>query len=715
MYAMLTGKVPAANLGSVSLVEQRPDAPESLVQCFQKLTANDPGERFASLVEAVKKLRSAASDAPAAGGSADVAADPSSSGAAKASAATPPKRKPAEKAVPETTDKPTEKSIESVASAKDSPKQPTPEKTEDSKSKIVVPGLPDASAAIAATPSTLAINTKGKRRPPKSAGGKKPPAKKSSSTGDAEVTPQAAPVAKAGIPKMAYVIGGASLAGIVLLAATVFLVMSMMSGGDQVQVAEAPPAAEAGDDSEQAPAATSSTDDAESDPALDLESDPLPIETDPEPPVMPTPVAPAPSTPDSEPASGGATETVPADTVPETSDGGNTEASSKPVENPQPAGTTETPSEPATPEKPKTEPPATETKQEPEKPKPETPAKPEPPAKPKPPAKKAFAELPPVVALPALDAADALEPKTLGQIYATRDDQCFIRMRGGEGAFKGNRIFAMRNADGGTAERDWEVNLRDASAGGEVKIAHLSLNDKFQLVFQWQPAAKDDPAAAHLVNCALSMTSRGDTHVLLLRQPTQTPALEIDLKEPPIRQGMKFDTPPDPGKIRVELTGVKGVKSTIEPQPVVNAEKGEAWIKLQDGGGLVSLKVETDMKRELQLLITPHVQLNPDGRPERLVARQVQSAKANLQAAVNQWGMLVQQGQAIMKSKAPEQQKKQTEQYLRNYENELKTSQETLAKFEAFEQLLEKSKPQIGFRVFYDADGSEINLLVAGS
>jgi hypothetical protein len=314
-----------------------------------------------------------------------------------------------------------------------------------------------------------------------------------------------------------------------------------------------------------------------------------------------------------------------------------------------------------------------------------------------------------------LDSPEALEPKTLGSIYATRDDQCFIRMRGGEHAIKGNRVFAMRNAEGGTAERDWEINLRDSSASGEVKIAHLTLNDKFQLVFQWQAAAKDDPAAAHLINCALSMTSRGDTHVVFLRQPTKTPELDIDLKEAATRHSMKFDTLPDPDKIRLELKSVKGVKHTIEPQPVLNAEKGEAWIKLQDGGGIVSLRVETDMKRDLQMTITPHVRLNPDGKPDRLVVRQIQQVKSNLQAAVNQLSVMVQQGQAFMKSKAPEQQKKQTEQHLRNYENELKISQENLAKFEAFEQMLEKSKPQIGFRVFYDADGSEINLLIAGS
>jgi hypothetical protein len=68
-----------------------------------------------------------------------------------------------------------------------------------------------------------------------------------------------------------------------------------------------------------------------------------------------------------------------------------------------------------------------------------------------------------------------------------------------------------------------------------------------------------------------------------------------------------------------------------------------------------------------------------------------------------------------MKSKAPEEEKKQAAQHLRNYENELTISQDKLTKFQAFEQMLEKNSPQIEFRVFYDADGSEIDLLVAGS
>ena len=64
---------------------------------------------------------------------------------------------------------------------------------------------------------------------------------------------------------------------------------------------------------------------------------------------------------------------------------------------------------------------------------------------------------------------------------------------------------------------------------------------------------------------------------------------------------------------------------------------------------------------------------------------------------------------------APEQQKKQTEQLLRNYENELKASQELLEKFSKFEEMLNNTKPQLSLRVFYDADGSEVNLLMVGN
>jgi hypothetical protein len=120
-------------------------------------------------------------------------------------------------------------------------------------------------------------------------------------------------------------------------------------------------------------------------------------------------------------------------------------------------------------------------------------------AKPKPPEKAPFADMPDRVDLPALNASDALEPKVLGLVHTvrTREGQCYLRMRGGEGALRGNRVLSMRSADSGTAERDWDINLRDGSGGAEVTVARLSLNDQNQLVFQWLPAAQQDSAAGH--------------------------------------------------------------------------------------------------------------------------------------------------------------------------------------------------------------------------
>jgi hypothetical protein len=135
------------------------------------------------------------------------------------------------------------------------------------------------------------------------------------------------------------------------------------------------------------------------------------------------------------------------------------------------------------------------------------------------------------------------------------------------------------------------------------------------------------------------MTCRGQTHVLALRQPMQAAALEVNLKEAATRHTVKIESPPDPSKIRVEIKNVLGIQHTIEPHAVLMAEKGEAWIKLQDGGGLLALRAETDMRRDLQMVLTPYVQWTSDARPERLVVRQLAQTKAKLLAAVNHWGV----------------------------------------------------------------------------
>jgi hypothetical protein len=273
----------------------------------------------------------------------------------------------------------------------------------------------------------------------------------------------------------------------------------------------------------------------------------------------------------------------------------------------------------------------------------------------------------------------------------------------------------MRNANEGLAERDWEIFIKDSGGSNQTKIAHLSLKPDNNLVFQWQEEARNDPSAAFLSNCALSFNCRGDTHVAVLRQATQVQAMELNLKEAIFKGEWPIDAPPDPERIRMEIKGLTGAKFTIEPQPVVNADKGEAWVKLDDGGGLLALKIESELRKDFELTATPHIMAAKDARPERLNIRKLQQYKNQLQAAVAQWSIQVKNLEAITKSKAPEPQKKQAAAHLRNFQNELNTSQETLKKFEEFEKMLENTKPKLSFRLFFDADGSEVDLLRVGT
>lgn len=530
--------------------------------------------------------------------------------------------------------------------------------------KIVIPGAPDATSTQPATSDGLKIRVP-QRRAGQSSGLRRPAARR-----------------KVGLPKNYYVIGGAAFAGLVMLVAVAWIAVNL-SGGDQTQVAETSTA-----DPDSSDAAVTSASSAESDPGLDIVSRAFPEETDPELPIpstVPRPVA--------------ETRVPPEPVTPaESEDGSSTDlvADLAASEQLEPEDLTETPA-------------ADEAESQ-------SPAKPSPPA-PVMPDAAPFADLASNVNLPAVDSPDALEPTTLGVVHTirTREGQCYIRMRGGEYAMRGNRVFSMRNSDRGTADWDWDIQLRDGSEGTEIKIAHLALNDQLELQFQWMPAAQNDPATAHLMNCVFSLTCRGQTHTLALRQPMPATGLAVNLKESANRHTIKLATAPDPEKIRLEIKNVRGSKYAMEPHPVLPAERGEAWIKLEEGGGMLSLRLEVDMRRDLQLTVTPHAQLNPDARPERINVRQLPQLKNQRMAAVNQWAALVQKGQAFMKSKAPEQEKKQASQHLRNYENELKLSQENFSRFEQFEQMLENTQLEIIFRVFYDADGSETDLLLAGS
>ncbi|TVS19903.1 MAG: hypothetical protein EA424_06700 [Planctomycetaceae bacterium] len=680
LFGLLTGK-PAKTPPSVnSLLEQRPDVPKPLVKCLERLIASDPNARYGSIDDLVEDLRSVAG------------AKPPPVPRTKSRATQERRRQQTSSVGPEKLVALPESlpTTQPAIQADPSAERPGP--------KIMIAGAPDATSAPPATSDGFKIKAP-KRRAGQSSGLRRPATRR-----------------KAGLPKNYYVIGGAAFAGLVMLVAVAWIAMNLLAGGDQTQVAQTSTA-----DPDSSGAAVTSASSAESDPGLDVVSRALPEETDPElpiPPTVPTPVAETRVAPDPETQADseeGSSTDLTADLAaseqlePDLADAETASDTHETAETVGPLAMADDQDAASEPED-LTETPAADESES------ESPAAKSPPA-PVMPDAAPFADMASTVNLPAVDSPNALEPTTLGVVHTirTREGQCYIRMRGGEHALRGNRVFSMRNSDRGTADWDWDIHLRDGSEGTETKIAHLTLNDQMELQFQWMPAAQNDPAAAHLMNCVFALTCRGQRHTLALRQPMPATGLTVNLKESANRHTIKLANAPDPEKIRLEIKNVRGSEYAMEPHPVLPAERGEAWIKLAEGGGMLSLRLEVDMRRDLQLTVTPHAQLNPDAQPERINVRQLQHLKNQRMAAVNQWGAMVQKGQAFMKSKASEQEKKQAAQHLRNYENELKLSQENFTRFEQFEQMLEKAQLEIIFRVFYDADGSETDLLLAGS
>jgi hypothetical protein len=388
----------------------------------------------------------------------------------------------------------------------------------------------------------------------------------------------------------------------------------------------------------------------------------------------------------------------------------------KPAEEP-PAVAAVTPEEAAVKQKPEETPPAApDAKAEPQ---PKTEQKPKPEAKPKPavPDKKPFADLPAIVALPDLEAADAMNSKTLGSVYIPESELCFIKLRAGEHACKGGQVFVMRNADGGLAERDWEILVREGEGGPETKISHLSVNDKHQLNFQWQPEAKTQNVSPYLVNCALALSCGGESHVVSLRQPSQVEAMAVDLEKGMSKQDWDIELCPNPEAVRLEIVGVAGAKYTVEPAAVMAADKSEAWVRLQDGGGMVSLKLDTSMRRNLQVSVTPYIKLTSDARPEKFTSRILQTALTQAQQQQQQWAAMVQQGQQLMRQARDDQQKRQIQARLALAETNQTASQTTLENLQKLDGLLKQLSGglQIKFRVFLDAGLSQIELLRIGA
>ena len=367
----------------------------------------------------------------------------------------------------------------------------------------------------------------------------------------------------------------------------------------------------------------------------------------------------------------------------------------------------EAPDEPMVEEKPVEPPP----KPEPPKPKPSKPkpSKPKPP-KPKPPKPqiKYFAGFAAATELPAIDST---EPTVLGPVKTPPNGLCFIRLLGGDKAYKGESSFRLENAEGGVAERQWEASLEQE--GGSTIIAKLALEND-QLQFQWTPEAASLPAAVHLKNCGLKMELDGQSHWAALREPIVETPVAMDVSKQTTKQLWKLRQLPDPSAVKMQITRVQDAAFAADPS-AIGVEKGQGWMKLEEAGGVLVYKTTTQVKSSgIEVQLQMHIQEPGQPRPKLFNANQFPALKQRVLFLLASQTQGVQGLQDQLKKQRNNQ---AMQQQLQAAEQVLVKMQEGLTQVNELEALLQKlsADMQVHFRIYYDLGEQQIDLLHAGS
>lgn len=320
-----------------------------------------------------------------------------------------------------------------------------------------------------------------------------------------------------------------------------------------------------------------------------------------------------------------------------------------------------------------------------------------------------FRDLPVAVDLPSSGGEFGLQ-STLGPVYATSSQPCAIRLLGGENAIRGADHFLLRETGGSPREQRWDFLIN--TGGTEKPIASLAIDGSSQLAFAWRDTAASEEAAGNLGNCALLLTSSGGSpHALPLRQPAQHEAIVVDLSRPPTKEDVKLDFAPDAKSVFVQVCGLEGAQTKLDPPVSAVADDGHLTFEVTDGGGLLVFDVKVQLKRTLQLTITPRLQADAsDGPTVRSVVLRLDERLSRYQAYIGQ--IIYQQQQQLPRVSG------QAHTVLRQkLESELTQANAMLVRLQELQQLVAARDKKLGLclRVYFDAEGTPVDLLHIGS
>lgn len=317
------------------------------------------------------------------------------------------------------------------------------------------------------------------------------------------------------------------------------------------------------------------------------------------------------------------------------------------------------------------------------------------------------------IELPAL-AKDAPvpEPVALGKVVMPPKSLLIIHLLGGDGAIKGKSRFVMEAADGGTAERDWDIFLREGEAeSGGVKVAHLSLKEN-DLMFSWEADAPNHLASPHLINCMLQLAAGPKQATVALRKPLEVEPLKAEILKGTLKGKFDVPFPPNPDRMKVDIV-FDGPFPPLkfEGQNPMDADKGKAtvWFGASQETQILALRLDTAFRRQLEVGFDPHVRIGTTAKPEKLTAVGLGKMQKQAQVVRQQTFAMVEMAKKATAGKNDET----TQQRLSLMESQLtgitKASEQLEGLKGMAEQLLQGGR--IHVRVFCQVDDFKLELV----
>lgn len=300
-----------------------------------------------------------------------------------------------------------------------------------------------------------------------------------------------------------------------------------------------------------------------------------------------------------------------------------------------------------------------------------------------------------------------------------------LTLLGGEHILKGNPILRLQHAEGGTAERKWDVMLVDRT-GPPTPIARFDLEEEV-LRFRWEPAGRKRTEAAQLMNCALSLALGTETHRLGLRQPVEAPAPTMNFAQG--LTSIRWDIPhaPEATQCRLELISLEGPFPETRKYPSnslnLSPTRQDYWIMVgeapEDRG--LTFRVETRARRQFELNITSLL-FEGDTPPQQV--SQLRDARINtanrrrwLAASQTRLQQATQRLAALNTINPNSAGARTSQQELARQKNlaevDLETAKVDAARIETIEQWA-SSMHDVGklhFRVYFEFAGNQVDLL----